>query len=119
MRTPQGRMTPVSDLDAEDLKLVTLARGARGRIGAAEGAAVRDEMGRTYSGATVTVGELSLTALELAVAQAVASGAKGLEAAVVVTSSDDVSVNVVAAVTAGIAIHVCSTDGTVRSTLHS
>ena len=32
------------DLDAEDVKLVTLARGARARIGAPQGAAVRDEL---------------------------------------------------------------------------
>ena len=36
----------MSDLSAEDAKLVTLARGARGRIGVTQGAAVRDEMGR-------------------------------------------------------------------------
>ena len=36
------------DLQPEDAKLVTLARSARGRTGAAEGAAVRDTDGRTY-----------------------------------------------------------------------
>jgi hypothetical protein len=76
--------TPAADLPAEDAKLATLARGARGRVGAAEGAAVRDETGRTYSGATVALGSLPLSALRLAVAQAAASGARGLEAAVVV-----------------------------------
>ncbi len=43
------------DLAPEDAKLVTLARGARGRAGVAAGAAVRDETGRTYSGADVTL----------------------------------------------------------------
>jgi hypothetical protein len=76
--------TPAADLPAEDAKLATLARGARGRVGAAEGAAVRDETGRTYSGATVALASLPLSALRLAVAQAAASGARGLEAAVVV-----------------------------------
>lgn len=76
-------------LDDEDAKLVTLARGARGRIGAPQGAAVRDDMGRTYSGATVAKGGLRLSALELAVAQAVASGAAGLEAAVVCGGPDE------------------------------
>ena len=41
------------DLDAEDAKLVTLAKGARGRVSASEGAAVRDETGRTYASASV------------------------------------------------------------------
>ena len=100
-------------LDAEDAKLVTLARGARGRIGAVEGAAVRDELGRTYSGATVAVGDLVLTALELAVAQAVASGARGLEAAVVVTSEDPRAVVIAPVRALGAApVHVCATDGT-------
>lgn len=76
--------TPAADLPAEDAKLATLARGARGRVGAAEGAAVRDETGRTYSGATVALASLPLSAVRLAVAQAAASGARGLEAAVVV-----------------------------------
>ena len=44
----------VVELDAEDAKLLTLARGARGRVGAAVGAALRDETGRTYSGAMLT-----------------------------------------------------------------
>ena len=35
-------------LSAEDAKLVTLARGARARVGAIEGASVRDQDGRTY-----------------------------------------------------------------------
>jgi cytidine deaminase len=67
-------------------KLVTLARGARGRIGAAEGAAVLDEMGRSYTGCTVTLPTLSLSAIHLAVATAVASGSRGLDAVVVVSA---------------------------------
>ena len=43
----------MSSLDPEDAKLITLARSARGRTGAAEGAAVRDTDGRTYLAATV------------------------------------------------------------------
>ncbi len=74
--------------DAEDQKLITLARAARGRIGASTGAAVRDETGRSYTGADVTVGQLHLTGLQLAVAVAVASGARGLEGAAVVGGSD-------------------------------
>ena len=72
-------------LSAEDAKLVTLASGARGRAGAAEGAAVRDTDGRSYAAATVALRSLRLTALQAAVAAATASGAGELEAAVIVT----------------------------------
>jgi hypothetical protein len=77
-------------MDPEDAKLVALARAARARIGAPEGAAVRDADGRTYAAATVSLPSLSLSALQLAVANAVAAGATGLEAAAVVTSASDV-----------------------------
>lgn len=78
---------------AEDQKLITLARAARARIGAPTGAAVRDETGRSYTGAEVALPSLRLTALELALATAVASGARGVEgAAVVGASSTDVAV---------------------------
>jgi cytidine deaminase len=77
-------------VDAEDEKLVTLARSARARTGAAEGAAVRDDMGRTSTAATVALSALSLSALQVAVAAAVSSGVQQLEAAVVVT--DEASV---------------------------
>src|SRR5207302_2695552 len=75
------------ELDPEDGKLVTLARAARARTGAAEGAAVRDDMGRTYAAATVALPSLSLTALQAAVAAAVSSGVQRLEAAAVVTEA--------------------------------
>ena len=68
----------------EDEKLVALARSAKARIQATQGAAVRDETGRSYAGATVELPSLRLSALDVAVAQAVAAGARGLEAAVVV-----------------------------------
>ena len=71
-----------STLSAEDQKLVTLARSAMARTGAAEGAAVRDLDGRTYAAGAVTLDHLSLTALEVCVAMAVSSGAAGLEAVV-------------------------------------
>ena len=70
-------------LDPEDQKLVTLARSARARTGAAQGAAVRDGDGRTYVAASVDLPSLRLSALQVAVAMAVSSGAPGLEAAVV------------------------------------
>ena len=75
-------------LSAEDAKLVTLARATRARTGAAEGAAVRDENGRTYAAATVELPSLRLAALEVCVAMAIASGSRGLEAAVVLTGAD-------------------------------
>ncbi|MGH3759815.1 cytidine deaminase [Actinophytocola sp.] len=86
------------ELDAEDTKLITLARSARVRTGAAEGAAVRDLDGRTYLAGTVALPSLSLTALQAAVAAAVSSGAAGLEAAVVVTESASVDAESRAAV---------------------
>lgn len=88
----------MSDLDPEDQKIVTLARSARARTGAAEGAAVRDTDGRTYAATTVALPSLQLTALQAAVAAAVSSGAEGLEAAAVVTASDAVDQDSLAAV---------------------
>jgi cytidine deaminase len=78
-------------VDAEDEKLVTLARSARARTGAAEGAAVRDDMGRTYAAATVALSTLSLSALQAAVAAAVSSGVQKLESAAVVTDGTAVA----------------------------
>lgn len=80
----------VGELDPEDAKIVTLARSARARTGAAEGAAVRDTDGRTYAACTVELRALRLSALQVAVAMAVCAGAASLEAAVVVTSSSTV-----------------------------
>ncbi|MBK1786563.1 cytidine deaminase [Prauserella cavernicola] len=74
------------DLDPEDEKIVILARSARARTQAKEGAAVRDTDGRTYAATTVDLPSFKLTALQAAVAAAVSSGAEGLEAAAVVTN---------------------------------
>ena len=76
-------------LDAEDVKLVVLARGAMGRAEAGSGAAVRDLDGRTYAGAPVALSGLTLTALQAAVSAAVSSGATGVEAAALVGGSVD------------------------------
>ena len=82
------------ELDPEDAKIVTLARGALRRAhaphtGVAEGAAVRDTDGRTYSAATVENADPGLTtsALRGAVAAAASSGARTFEAAAVVGGS--------------------------------
>ncbi len=76
-------------LDAEDTKLVTLARGAMARAEAGTGAAVRDLDGRTYAGGPVVLAALTLSALQAAVSAAVSSGAAGFEAAVLVGGSTD------------------------------
>ena len=75
-------------LDAEDQKIITLARSTRARVAASEGAAVRDETGRTYTAAAVALPSLRLSALRLAVAMAVSSGAESLEAAALVSDSE-------------------------------
>jgi len=82
----------MAEWNAEDDKIVTLARAGRARIQAASGAALRDTTGRTYSSANVEVESLVLSAVELVVGQAVASGAEGIEA-VVVCADVDVSVS--------------------------
>src|SRR5689334_2513845 len=107
-------------LSAEDAKLVTLARGARARVGAAEGASVRDQDGRTYAAATVALPSLQVTALQLAVASAVAAGAQSLEAAAVATAAETLEGPGHAAVRdlgADAPIHVVDLDGTLRGTV--
>jgi hypothetical protein len=75
--------SPGALTDPEDAKLVTLARSTRARTRAAQGACVRDQDGRTYAAATVALPSLRLSAVQVAVAMAVTSGARGLEAVVV------------------------------------
>lgn len=109
----------MSDLSAEDQKLVTLARATRARINAAEGAAVRDLDGRTYAGATVALPSLSLSALDVCVAMAIASGSRGLEAAVVLTSARE-SPSLAAALEfagTGVPVHVGDVRGAIEKTL--
>ena len=113
-------MTDTSALDPEDRKIVTLARSARARNGVAEGAAVRDDTGRTYVAGTVELDSLKLSALRTAVAMAVASGASSLEAAAVVTEAEAVPAEDRAAVRdlggPGTPVLVAGVDGAVRST---
>lgn len=113
-------MTETPDLDPEDRKIVTLARSVRARNGVPEGAAVRDETGRTYAG-TVALDSLKLSALRTAVAMAVASGATSLEAAAVVTEAESASDEDRAAVRdlggAETPVLVAGPDGTVRETV--
>ncbi|MCX5120981.1 MULTISPECIES: cytidine deaminase [unclassified Micromonospora] len=119
---PAARPTPTASgaLSAEDGKLVVLARGARARVGAVEGAAVRDQDGRTYAAASVALPSLTLTALQLAVASAVAAGATRLEAAVVVTEAstlDGAGHAAVRDLAADAPVHVAAPDGTVLGTV--
>ena len=102
-------------LDPEDSKLLTLARASRARTGAAEGAAVRDLDGRTYTAATVSLRSLRLSALRLAVAMAASSGARGLESAAIVTEAAEPSPADLAAVRdlggSDVPVHVADTTG--------
>ena len=96
-------------LDAEDNKLVVLARATRARTGAAEGAALRDLDGRTYAGATVDLPTLQVSALGVCIAMAVASGSRGVEAAVVLGPGEEVAESDLAALRdfagAGVPVH--------------
>ncbi|WP_406149202.1 cytidine deaminase [Streptomyces sp. NBC_01012] len=114
-------MTDSTDLGPEDRKIVTLARSVRARNGVPEGAAVRDETGRTYAAGTVALESLKLSALQTAVAMAVASGATSLEAAAVVSGSVTASDADLAAVRdlggAGTPVLLAAPDGTLRSSV--
>src|SRR5256885_10768214 len=89
-RFPARTLMPVTEavLSPEDQKIITLARSTRARVAASEGAAVRDETGRTYTAAAVALPSLQLSALRLAVAMAVSSGAEKLEAAALVSEGE-------------------------------
>ncbi|QLQ10211.1 MAG: cytidine deaminase [Nocardioidaceae bacterium] len=80
---------PIELTDPDDAKLVTLARATRARTGAGSGACMRDTNGRTYAGATVALSTLRITALDVALAMAISSGATGIEAAAVLGRDDD------------------------------
>lgn len=114
-----SEVTTLSGLSGEDKKLLTLARATRARTGAAEGAAVRDSDGRTYAAATVDLPSLKLSAIQVCVAMAVASGSKGLESAVVLTESAVLHPDDRSALTdfggAGIEVHVGDPRGTRRA----
>jgi hypothetical protein len=104
----------------EDFKIITLARAARARVTAAEGAAVRDETGRTYAAAAVALPSLRLSALRLAVAMAVSSGAGRLEAAALVTDGsgpDPADLAAVRDVGPDAVVFHAAPDGTVKATL--
>ena len=114
---------PAALTDPDDAKLVTLARSTRARTRAEEGACVRDLDGRTYAAATVALPTLRLTAVQVAVAMAVCSGARGLEAVLVLGERATVAQEDLSAVRdlsgAGVPVHLATPDGTVVATLQS
>lgn len=109
--------------DPDDKKLVTLARSARARTAAPEGACVRDLDGRTYAGATVALPSLHVSAVQVAVAMAVTSGAKGLEAVAVMGEGTEVAETDMSVVRDfagdGVPVYVAATDGAVVASLTS
>lgn len=110
----------MSDLDPDDAKIVTLARSALARNAAAEGAAVRDDMGRTYAATNVGLPALRLSALHVAVAMAVSSGAASLAAAALVTDGQgpaDDDLRAVRDLGGTAPVLVAGTDGRLRATL--
>lgn len=87
-----GADADLTAVPPEDDKLVTLARAAKARTGTAQGAAVRDDIGRTYAAASVELRSLRLSALQAAVAAALSSGSETLEAAAVVGDMGELAV---------------------------
>lgn len=108
------------DLNEEDAKLVTLARAVRARNGSSEGAAVRDDTGRTYAATTVTLPSLQISAVQAAVVMAIASGARGLEAAAVVaeaTLGDEDRAVIREFGGPAAPLHIAAPDGSLRATV--
>lgn len=104
----------------EDLKIINLARAARARVESAEGAAVRDETGRTYAAAAVALPSLQLSALHLAVAMAASSGAGSLEAAAYVSDGsppEPASLAAVRELGPNAVVFCAAPDGTLRAIL--
>ena len=103
--------------DPEDAKLVTLARAARARASARQGAAVRDADGRTYAAVGVSLPALQLSALQVAVAMAVSSGAGELIVALVLgdDSEDAPGVAAVRDVSPTASVFYADAAGRVRS----
>ncbi len=99
MTTPEPPTSPEpaeGPTDPEDRKIITLAKASRARTQAAQGACVRDTDGRTYAATSVHLEHLQLSAIAVAVAMAVSSGAQGLEAVALASveapTADDLAV---------------------------
>jgi hypothetical protein len=104
----------------EDVKIINLARSALVRTSARQGACVRDTDGRSYAAASVALEHLTLSAIQVAVAMAVSSGAPGLEA-VALAGEDGPSEDDLAVVGdlpgTGVVVWVVDVGGAVRSTV--
>ena len=112
----------MTSLPPEDNKLVVLAKATRARTGATEGAALRDLDGRTYAGATVQLPSLQVSAMGVVIAMAVASGAKGAEAAVVLTEGEVSAADLDALrdfAGTGVTVHQGTPAGSVQNTVRS
>ncbi len=111
----------MTELSTEDHKLVTLARATRARTGAAQGAAVRDENGRTYAAATVDLPSLQLSAVQVCAAMALASGSRAVQAVAVLGGAEELAAPdraVLADVGAdALVVHLADERGQVTSTL--
>jgi hypothetical protein len=113
---------PLAPEDPEDRKIIVLARSSRARAGAAQGACVRDGDGRTYAATNVTRQNLAVSAIQLAVAMAVSSGAPGLEAVALVGDGDPTEAELaLIKEIAGrpVAVWVAGPDGGVRTRLEA
>jgi hypothetical protein len=81
---------------------------------------VRDETGRTYASASVSLLSLHLSGLQAAVAQAADSGARGIEAVVLVVDHGSADAEGVSAVRdlggVGVPVHIVNASGAVTST---
>ncbi len=117
-------MSEPTTLSTEDQKLLTLARATRARVGAAEGAAVRDNDGRTYAAATVSLPSLELSAAQVCVAMAVASGSTGVQAAVILGEATELTSPDAAVLSdfgpageAGVVVHLGDPRGTISASL--
>jgi cytidine deaminase len=109
--------------DPEDAKIVTLARTARTRGYPApdEGAALRDDTGRTYAAASVGHRDpaLATSALRGALAAAVSSGARRFEAFALVAATPALTAadrGLLAELAVGTPVLLATPDGTVVAT---
>lgn len=105
--------------DPEEVKIITLARSALVRTGARQGACLRDTDGRTYAGTSVDLEHLKLSAIQVVVAMAVSSGARGVEAVALAgsenpTNDDALVVGDLAGGTAEVRIWLTDEQGNVR-----
>lgn len=113
---------PPAPDNPEDRKIIILARSSRARAGTAQGACVRDGDGRTYAATDVALQNLAVSAIQLAVAMAVSSGAPGLEAVALVGDDDPVEAELaLIREVAGrpVAVWVAGPDGAVRTRLEA